>query len=528
MKRREKKLKIVSASAVAVETVLKPYVRHSHLLYLEGSKQLYGGIDDFCETVKKESKYFGWFFKTVKKINRTVQSFTHFLIKVRYQDQNKSLTVIEAGLNKAQSEYEALLIAENSEVLKSWVFCSENRKLLKEIIMFAKVHTEELRDLPYHKLLQYFLAFSEMQKVAREQLWKVKKVEMNENLRFGVEMLNKFSKYSVGVYGKLLVRVLIQKKWYKLFLSEDDEKILKSYTATKDEDLVYCCLESGKYMPAHAILMNHEEKAIILAIRGSMSVFDWLTDLTGDYTTYDYTDPFTSEVLSTGLVHRGILISAQNLSSSLKPKILSLQSTYPNYSTVILGHSLGGGAAALLSLLWMSDPVLMKSGFISLAYAPPAVLSSDLNNHLKNFLFSCSFGNDIVPRMSFGALRDCIEICTFFQEKEKEKVRAAHIFARKVLKGKLSDQVTLSMYEELKNRFNNVKLETPGNVLQIYKGKKHKDAKLIKESEEKYVGSFVEGDFFDEIVFAKSMFNDHFPDLYEKGLKYLAKSLIIN
>lgn len=35
--------------------------------------------------------------------------------------------------------------------------------------------------------------------------------------------------------------------------------------------------------PAHAILRDKSKKAIILAIRGTMSIFDCLTDATCDY-----------------------------------------------------------------------------------------------------------------------------------------------------------------------------------------------------------------------------------------------------
>lgn len=534
MKSKEKKFKVVSASATAIETVIKPYIRHTHQIMLEGSNQVHLGVSDFCDTLDKSSKSFSWFFKSIKKLSQSAHSLTRYLIRVNYQSQHKSLSVIEAGLNQSQADLEAKFDKNNQKSYKSWVCSSENRKLIREIILFTKEHTKEFNPLPYHKILQYFAAFTYIQQQAREQLWQVSVLPLNEFLRFGLKNLQKFSKYAVGVYGKLLVRVIIQKKWFRIFSSESDEAILKSYTSTKEDDLKYCALESGLYLPASAIAMNHEDRAIILTIRGSMSVFDWLTDLTGDYTAYDYTDAKTGEVLASGLVHKGILLCAKNLAAQVRCQLLQLQETHPSYSLVILGHSLGAGVAALLALLWMSDPAFSKTGFFALAYAPPAVVSAELNVYLKRFVFSCSYGNDIVCRMSFGHLRDCVAIIEYFNHKDHEKgsegaksedsIRPGHILTRRLYK-KQQDQRLLDMYKELKSRFNNHKLETPGHVYQIYKVKSHKESGLLPGTGSKYLGSFVDNKFYEEIVFGKSAFNDHFPDLYEKSLGYLVGTL---
>ena len=534
MKSKEKKFKVVSASATAIETVLKPYIRHTHQIMLEGSSQMHSGVSDFCDTLDKSSKKFSWFFKSIKKLSQSAHYLTKYIIRVNYQSQHKSLSVIEAGLNQAQSDLEAKFDKNNQKAYKNWVCSSENRKLIREIITFTKEHTKEFKSLPYHKILQYFAAFTYIQQQARDQIWQVSVLQLTEFLRFGLKNLQKFSKYAVGVYGKLLVRVIIQKKWYKIFSSESDEAILKNYTNTKKEDLMYCALEAGRYLPACAIVLNHEDRGIILAIRGSVSVFDWITDLTGDYTAYDYTDAKTGEVLASGLVHKGILMCAKNLADKVRSQLLQLQESYPSYSLVILGHSLGAGVAALLALLWMSDSAFSKTGFFALAYAPPAVVSGELNVHLKRFVFSCSYGNDIVCRMSFGSLRDCVAIIDYFNYKDHEEgndeakgensIKPGHILTRRLYK-KEQDQSLLSIYKELQSRFNNHKLETPGHVYQIYNVKSHKESGFLPETGCKYVGSFVENKFFDEIIFGKSAFNDHFPDLYEKSLAYLVGTL---
>ena len=525
---KDKKYKVVSASAAAIETVVKPAVKHTHKIMLEGTGQIHGGIDDFfCTLDSSTAKKLNWFFRGLKSINRSTHKLIRYFIRSEYQDTSHSLRVIEKGLNKRQEELELGFEQKNWRDYKAWAFSSENRKLIRDIVLFINEHTRDFNNIPYHRLLQYFIAFGRLQTVSREKIWQLEKYDLDNNLERGLFLLSKYCKYSVAVYGKLLVRIIIQKKWYKLFNSESDEEILRLYLGIKAEDIAYSQLKSQRYLPAHAIILNTEEKVVILSIRGTMSVFDCLSDLTGDYTTYDYTCTETGEVISTGLVHSGIMTCARNLSAEVKTKILQLLNQNPDFSLVIVGHSLGAGATALLALYWLSDPEIMQKGFIALAYAPPAVVSSELNRYLKNFLFSCSFGSDIVCRMSFGSLKDCVEIVNFFLEKEKSpnSIKASNIVTNYLYKGKLSESVLISIYQELKERFTNCKLEPPGYIFQIFSKKKHKDYKLIQDTEDKYIGAFVDPKFFQEIVFGKTAFMDHFPNLYEKALNFIAGNL---
>lgn len=54
-----------------------------------------------------------------------------------------------------------------------------------------------------------------------------------------------------------------------------------------------------------------------------------------------------------GLVHSGMLKSAKKLSNSpVKQAVIEALKKYPTYSLVLCGHSLGGGVASVLTLLW--------------------------------------------------------------------------------------------------------------------------------------------------------------------------------
>lgn len=524
MELREKGYKVVSASAAAIESLAKPAVKEHHKVLLEGSGQIHDGVDDFFDTMNESTKgRLSWFFRGMKKINHGVKRIVKESIKSSYVDTQNTLMIIEKGLSKQQDDFEQYFRENNRTVHHNWAFSKENREMIRELSDFIKDNTRELKNVPYHKIIQYFIAFGKIQKIARLRGWRLEKLELSPKLQSGLEGLNTFCKYAVGIYGKMLVNVIIKKKWLKIFASESDEQILQTYTNTLPQHLLYSHIQSKKYLPGYAIILNPSLSAVILVIRGTMSIFDCITDIRGEYIEYTYLDPFTNNPVSKGQVHSGILTSAINLSDAIRSIILETLSNYPEYSLYICGHSLGAGTTALLSLLWLSDPEIMRKGFKSFAYAPPPVVSAELNVYLKDHLYSCVYGNDIVCRLSFGSLRDMCEMVKFWKEYDGGDcyLQACNIASNTLYGGHISEEILLEVYKEVRTRFVNKKLEPPGNVLQVYKEDVHKEKCLIG-GEDKYLWAWVESTNYEEIVFSSSCLADHFPNLYEDGLKWIA------
>jgi hypothetical protein len=63
-----------------------------------------------------------------------------------------------------------------------------------------------------------------------------------------------------------------------------------------------------------------------------------------------------------GYVHSGMLKCADKISKSpVKSAVIEALKRHPGFSLVLCGHSLGGGVAALLTLLW-SREIGIKGG----------------------------------------------------------------------------------------------------------------------------------------------------------------------
>ncbi|KAJ1962735.1 hypothetical protein IWQ62_003435 [Dispira parvispora] len=115
----------------------------------------------------------------------------------------------------------------------------------------------------------------------------------------------------------------------------------------------------------HYVSVDHHMSAIVLTCRGTLGLSDVLTDLIFHYADVPlpYPDP-ALEISSAGekrrsppryQTHAGMLQSAQLLAESDSPVFRELKDAmqrYPTYGLLFCGHSLGGGVAALLAILW--------------------------------------------------------------------------------------------------------------------------------------------------------------------------------
>jgi len=119
--------------------------------------------------------------------------------------------------------------------------------------------------------------------------------------------------------------------------------------------------ESDHLLPGYFIKYDHELKRIIIAVKGTSTVSDILTDITCDSIRVNYHKQYSDKPKDEyieGWVHRGIYLSAYNLFQHIIIALEQALRMYPKYSILTCGHSLGGGTAVCLGLLireWCMD-----------------------------------------------------------------------------------------------------------------------------------------------------------------------------
>ncbi|KAL2348865.1 hypothetical protein Fmac_002865 [Flemingia macrophylla] len=109
-------------------------------------------------------------------------------------------------------------------------------------------------------------------------------------------------------------------------------------------------------VPAFTIVRDRESKCLLVFIRGTQSLKDTLTDAMGAPVPFEHKficgrgdDGEVRRSIISGHAHSGMLTAADWIEQICTPKLLKALRDYPDFKIKIVGHSLGGGTAALLT-----------------------------------------------------------------------------------------------------------------------------------------------------------------------------------
>jgi sn1-specific diacylglycerol lipase len=194
-----------------------------------------------------------------------------------------------------------------------------------------------------------------------------------------------------------------------------DVTALLHETMIPEEDVLYTNWSNRVCQPVHYAAFDRSSDSVVIAIRGSMSIQDCVTDFaaTPEVISLEGTNGIypTSEYY----VHGGMLRSARYVHEILRQQgilQLILRGRYSTKKVVVLGHSLGAGVGLILSaLLWSENPSL-RGRLRCLAYSPPGgTVSRAVMEYESDFVVGTSLGYDMVPRLAqhtFDAFREAI------------------------------------------------------------------------------------------------------------------------
>ena len=169
-----------------------------------------------------------------------------------------------------------------------------------------------------------------------------------------------------------------------------------SYSASDDELLAFMGYEPGQviarnfladanlFHPAFLVCIDHDLKAVVVSIRGTYSWSDALINFTT-----------ATEPLAGGTVHRGMLFTARRMADVLRHlNITRVLADHPGYGFHVVGHSLGGGVAALLAILMKLEVPAIRGH----AFCAPACTSRDVASACAPYVTSYVNGADVTSR----------------------------------------------------------------------------------------------------------------------------------
>lgn len=185
-----------------------------------------------------------------------------------------------------------------------------------------------------------------------------------------------------------------------------EDVFLASAAATCGSSVLMHSLASpiqSMYRPAYAIFeAGGDEKAIVVAVRGTSSMRELLADLVCVPQAVPSKELFQGQMPegfpAESHVHNGMWRGARSLSDELKGPIKALLESRPDHEVVLTGHSLGAGVTALLCLLWRP---WLGQRVRAVVYATPQVLDLDAARLAGDYgVTTVIVGSDVVPRLS--------------------------------------------------------------------------------------------------------------------------------
>ncbi|KAJ9537104.1 hypothetical protein OSB04_029837 [Centaurea solstitialis] len=204
-------------------------------------------------------------------------------------------------------------------------------------------------------------------------------------------------------YLKLLTLcMLFSKKPFPVFLES---------AGYSEADVLLQSPKAGLLKPAFTIICDKNSKCFLLLIRGTHSIKDTLTAATGAVVPFHHSVLHDGGIsnLILGYAHCGMVAAARWIAKLSIPFLLKALNDNPGYEVKIVGHSLGGGTAALLTYILREQKDLSSISCITFApgmYFSSACMTWELAESGKHFITTIINGSDLVPTFSTASIDD--------------------------------------------------------------------------------------------------------------------------
>lgn len=291
--------------------------------------------------------------------------------------------------------------------------------------------------------------------------------------------------------------------------SQANYRAVMEYLQLEPQDMLVCDLDQNRlFRPNFYVAIDRRLSAVILSIRGTMSLRDTLTDLSCDYVAWNG-----------GIAHSGIIAASQWFLDNIGRQLLLFAEEYQMQRIILTGHSLGAGTAAITTI--MLTEKLKTSGswpctvggrpldIHCYAYGCPAIVSSDLAVRYSSIIDAFIFGDDIVPRLCYGTVIDLQILMVYAAE-----IRRAGDLMTAKEGSELFQKLETCRRAILtgKGGVENMKLWIPGTVHHIMTIKAPQQRKYT-------VIDTCGAERFLELTLRKNMLRDHLPSRYERAFE---------
>ncbi|KAI8907972.1 Alpha/Beta hydrolase protein [Gorgonomyces haynaldii] len=324
--------------------------------------------------------------------------------------------------------------------------------------------------------------------------------------------LKRYMRFSMGAYGKTVVQFLTKgtiplpsfERFTRIYntapVQHTNVDHMVEYVDISPEDLFhssYDVPQTDVYTPTFYIMLDHAQAQVVLCLRGTLSFADLMADLTCEHLSFEFDG-------QTHSAHSGMLKAAQAIGdpgyhSRVFEAVSAALDAFPEYGLTITGHSLGGGVAALLAVLWAdkngrTTTVAQGRPIRCFAYGCPQVMDLELSKKTAHFITSFLVGSDVVPRLGLGTVRDLVGIVGYMNTNAETRTS--------LISGSLPNAFELRS-TIFRNEMSNEKLFPGGRMLWM-------DDVLYEVQDPHFV--------FGQMLLDSSFMSDHLPVQYSKAV----------
>ena len=269
-----------------------------------------------------------------------------------------------------------------------------------------------------------------------------------------LEEARRYIKYATAVYGQAMMNAArvdakgrIDGKVGRVSKESISQHISVPVDGIKLMDV--SSIDGDPNILKHMVVTDHENQKVVLSIRGTFSLEEIILDIDAD-----------SREFCGGEAHSGMATMAERVWAAAGPTVKTELEANPRYEFILTGHSLGAGAACLVTILVQTQRLLSKDQKIRcFAYASPPVYTP-LEFVPKSVESTTNFvhENDVIPFLSIQKVRKLLS-----------SLRAVDIHARNKLSRKDRYKIILGALEPPKDLIAAV-LEAEGKKLVPKKG----------------------------------------------------------
>ncbi|KAK6090779.1 hypothetical protein P3W45_000024 [Vairimorpha bombi] len=202
--------------------------------------------------------------------------------------------------------------------------------------------------------------------------------------------------YSVGSYGNSWATTFCKRRRkvdQNISMDSNRRAILEFLDI--DNNRLLSVQFADENIPEHIIFYEKEMNRLVVSFKGTSTSDEALKDLNCRYTKF-----------YEGYAHKGIKHMAYAFVKNKTKELFEMAENCKTKNILFTGHSLGGSLAVMVHLIYERQEISKLFNIVTIAFSAAPTVSYNIANMPHKNLYVLNYGNDFVPRLSYGSFSE--------------------------------------------------------------------------------------------------------------------------